>query len=384
MKIRYGIHPKEFAIGETEKYYSDMAAKGWQLVKRGVTFSKFEKTEPKQMRYRVEVASARFLEERTIPDEQIAVYEECGWEYVTGYNYIHVFRSEENSEAPEFYMEPEQQAVTLRTLSKDYVHGIITLLILLFIDISLISAFFTNPDSDLTVIRSVSKYIRYWVDETPLCLGIFSLFLWAMFDCVVGIISIGTLRHKLKKGIPLDHTPKSYKGYIRVISWCLLTGFFIGMGVSAVDTKKTYLPLQTEVPYLLLSEIGVNGERTNAPNGNQESSLRYTETILAEHWDTAEYILVGNKTVWLYQDVYRLKDMNLHTRFIEAMLGTSTFAADPNKFITVEIPGLDKVYTTKRLECIVVKGDLIAYIAFPFDTDERVEEILMILSDKWN
>ena len=91
MKIRYGIHPKEFAIGETEKYYSDMAAKGWQLVKRGVTFSKFEKTEPKQMRYRVEVASARFLEERTIPDEQIAVYEECGWEYVTGYNYIHVF-----------------------------------------------------------------------------------------------------------------------------------------------------------------------------------------------------------------------------------------------------------------------------------------------------
>ena len=156
------------------------------------------------------------------------------------------------------------------------------------------------------------------------------------------------------------------------------------MGVSAVDTKKTYLPLQTEVPYLLLSEIGVNGERTNAPNGNQESSLRYTETILAEHWDTAEYILVGNETVWLYQDVYRLKDMNLHTRFIEAMLGTSTFAADPNKFITVEIPGLDKVYTTKRLECIVVKGDLIAYIAFPFDTDERVEEILMILSDKWN
>ena len=95
-------------------------------------------------------------------------------------------------------------------------------------------------------------------------------------------------------------------------------------------------------------------------------------------------MLIGNETVWLYQDVYRLKDMNLHTRFIEAMLGTSTFAADPNKFITVEIPGLDKVYTTKRLECIVVKGDLIAYIAFPFDTDERVEEILMILSDKWN
>lgn len=112
--------------------------------------------------------------------------------------------------------------------------------------------------------------------------------------------------------------------------------------------------------------------------------LRHTETILAEHWDTAEYVLVGDETVWLYQDVYRLKDMNLHTRFVEAMLGTSTFAADPDKFHTVDIPGFDKVYTTKRLECIVVKGELIAYIAFPFDTDERVEEILAVLSEKWN
>ena len=76
MKIRYGIHPKEFAIGETEKYYSDMAAKGWQLVKRGVTFSKFEKTEPKKMRYRVEVVAPKMLDGNgDLPAEQVAVYE---------------------------------------------------------------------------------------------------------------------------------------------------------------------------------------------------------------------------------------------------------------------------------------------------------------------
>ena len=33
MNWRYGIHPNNYAIGETEKYYSDMSEKGWELVK---------------------------------------------------------------------------------------------------------------------------------------------------------------------------------------------------------------------------------------------------------------------------------------------------------------------------------------------------------------
>lgn len=55
MNWRYGIHPNNYAIGETEKYYSDMSEKGWELVKCGITLSRFQKTEPKKMRYRVEV-----------------------------------------------------------------------------------------------------------------------------------------------------------------------------------------------------------------------------------------------------------------------------------------------------------------------------------------
>lgn len=57
MNWRYGIHPNNYAIGETEKYYSDMSEKGWELVKCGITLSRFQKTEPKKMRYRVEVVN---------------------------------------------------------------------------------------------------------------------------------------------------------------------------------------------------------------------------------------------------------------------------------------------------------------------------------------
>lgn len=43
MNWRYGIHPNNYAIGETEKYYSDMSEKGWELVKCGITLSRFQK-----------------------------------------------------------------------------------------------------------------------------------------------------------------------------------------------------------------------------------------------------------------------------------------------------------------------------------------------------
>ena len=41
MRRKYAIHPMDYAIGENEKFYSDMAARGWFLRKRGVRFSRF-------------------------------------------------------------------------------------------------------------------------------------------------------------------------------------------------------------------------------------------------------------------------------------------------------------------------------------------------------
>ena len=54
MKRRYRRHYDDYAIGENEKLYSDMAARGWFLEKRGAWFSRFRRGEPAAMRYRVE------------------------------------------------------------------------------------------------------------------------------------------------------------------------------------------------------------------------------------------------------------------------------------------------------------------------------------------
>ena len=81
---RYLIHPGDYAIGENEKCYGDMAAKGWKLRRRGAFLSSFERCEPQQLRYRIELASpALFDDDLTLPEEQRALYEESGWQFVT-------------------------------------------------------------------------------------------------------------------------------------------------------------------------------------------------------------------------------------------------------------------------------------------------------------
>ena len=43
MKRTYRIHPADYAIGDSERLYERMAAKGWVLEKRGITLSRFRR-----------------------------------------------------------------------------------------------------------------------------------------------------------------------------------------------------------------------------------------------------------------------------------------------------------------------------------------------------
>ena len=118
--MKYRLNPKEFDISGTEKFYSDMSARGWKLSKRGAFFSGFEKAEPESVKYRIEIVSPKLLKDGKLPKEQIRVYEDYGWNYVTGNNFHHIFRASADSDVPEFYLKPEQQAETLKALQRRY------------------------------------------------------------------------------------------------------------------------------------------------------------------------------------------------------------------------------------------------------------------------
>ena len=75
MKRRYKLHPGQYELGENEKFYGDMEARGWRLKKRGAYFSRFEPAEPGETRYRIEVFHPGAWSANAMPEEQLAVFQ---------------------------------------------------------------------------------------------------------------------------------------------------------------------------------------------------------------------------------------------------------------------------------------------------------------------
>ena len=385
MNWRYGIHPKDYAIGETEKYYSDMSEKGWELVKRGITLSRFQKAEPKKMRYRVEVVNLKSLEDGHLPEEQVAVYKDCGWEYVISRGYLHIFRAPEGNDAPEFYLEPEQQAATLKGLRKQYCSSLMAPFIIVAFH-----AFMAALVGGLFNGRWAAQLYRGLVEETAWVAGFCLFLLWAVFSDLWGFIYISRLYRRMKKGIPLDHAPRSRKLIIipRIISLLLLLCILGCVGYDYLNDERYTMPEATDDPYILLSDLGIKGTRTTNFVNGEESTVKFNHSLLAEHWDTQEFLDIDNdgkgNEEWVYQDVYILKNKNIADRFVEVLMIDSTFAQSTEDYTRIDIPGLDQAWVTERLECIAVKGTTISILTHPFDSPEEMRAALEVVAEKWN
>lgn len=147
------------------------------------------------------------------------------------------------------------------------------------------------------------------------------------------------------------------------------------------------MPDVSDGPYILLSDLGIEGERTTNSVNGEGSMVKANQSMLADYWDTQEYIDVINGSYsseeWLYQDVYILKNEDMVDRFVEVLMIDSVFAQSTEDYTRIEIPGLDQAWVTKRLECIAVKGTTISSFTYPFDSPEGMREALEVVAEKW-
>jgi hypothetical protein len=135
-KAVYKLRPRDFwRIGEHESWFADMAAQGLHLKKVGIHFAKFVKGEPQSMRYRIEVSI-----KKKIPAEQVEMYAENGWDYVTSYTYFHVFSSPAEMNAPELHTDPAEQSYTLKELDEKLALNAILIIIAMILMIGMLSS----------------------------------------------------------------------------------------------------------------------------------------------------------------------------------------------------------------------------------------------------
>lgn len=104
-------------IPAIQNWLEDMAEKGLFFKECGVFFAKFEKGEPKKMRYRLDFCDVVACD---IPDEKKELYEQSGWQVVGDYNSDLVVVCTDEPDAPEIYTDCELLAKPLKSIISKY------------------------------------------------------------------------------------------------------------------------------------------------------------------------------------------------------------------------------------------------------------------------
>ena len=363
MNRLYRFHPADYAVGQTEAFYGKMARKGLLLEKRGAYLSRFRKGKPENKVYRVELASPSLLDDDSrLPEEQIQLYEECGWKYTTSHGLIHVFTTEENSGAPEIYSDPRQQASTVKALRRNYLLSWLPPLFLLFLNVLLYASL---AGSQNFLIRLRYFFQRAWVEETAGLLAYIFGMAFLFFGMIYAAYRSGMLYRRLRKGIPIDHTGRERHILHRIPQGGFLLLFLIFLAGSVfqrVQTASYPMPFESDGPYLTLNMLGIKGERGKSLQGNP-SSVEKEQSLVAKQWHTFECISESNTEYWMYQDIYSFKTQQQAADFLTALMYTATFADSPSDFTKTEAENLDEAYASD-LELLCRKGNTVYSITY--------------------
>lgn len=104
-------------IPAIQSWLEDMAEKGLFFKECGVFFAKFEKGEPKDMRYRLDFCDVVACD---IPEEKKELYERSGWNVVGDFKNDCVVICTENPDAPEIYTDCKLLVKPLKNIMLKY------------------------------------------------------------------------------------------------------------------------------------------------------------------------------------------------------------------------------------------------------------------------
>lgn len=361
MKYTWRKTPQPWAIRETQEYYARMAAKGWMLDERGTRWDRYVRSEPQTLQFWLEFTQSAkgrsaFDDPDRIPEEQLQLYEDCGWKLIAESNSVHVFAAPAQDTIPQPYdMGDPQQDAMLQQLQRFYRKDLLVFLISLPLLILLFVASGLAPLQDTL---ATWWWGMFWV------LG----FLHSAWHSFYGFQQMRRLRRQLCMGHwPTAHPHRCYrivKCSLAVLSLlCVLTGLV--QTVLSYD-RRYPLPEQTDGLCLIPSEL-FGLERTAVEDSflaqldpSQVNAVRidyafpfytlYNAQEIADHDDL---------NVW--QDIYVLHWDALAPSMIQSLLESSTFA-DAEGYVSVEIEGLDGAwYVPGGMEYIAWKGNRIVY-----------------------
>lgn len=235
-----------YAIGRNESWFSAMAKKGLHLKRFGRLFVYFEEGEPKETEYRIDYIKG------SPAQEQLDVYKDCGWNFVTKTGEFYVFSADKKLCATELHTDPVEQGFSLSDLNKQLRSNLIILSIamLFFLGIML-SIYYFNDEPFLFMIKGqfVQQMLLVIVE------------LYVFYSVIRNYRAIHELKHSLLQGTEIDHNEDYRKA--RLLGG-ILAGIFLPVAlitiiipfVDVAKSKDYTLPEgNVNLPIIRLAEI---------------------------------------------------------------------------------------------------------------------------------
>lgn len=267
------LRPNDYwRIGEHESWFADMAKQGLHLKKTGVLFAHFEKGEPKNTKYRIDVTRGGISYERN------NLYSEYGWNYVTSYGKFCVFSSPEELEVTELHTEPVEQSHTLSTLDKELRLSVIIVSITLTLFFAMMFGIIflsSTPYENLVTGQSFQQLILVIVET------------YVLFTTIQAWLSIRFLRRQLSEGTPINHHANWRKSrrinYTISLILIILSLITILLPVmSMVKSETAALPAEkAKLPIVRLAEIENNSDLERNPGYASDGIDRFNQYSLS-------------------------------------------------------------------------------------------------------
>jgi len=363
-----GISP--YNIGPFESWLSDMAKEGLVFCKFGSFGYRFEKTEPQDNEYRVEISK------KPLSKETMQVYRDRGWTFVAGIQDALVFCAPASADYTEIHTDPIEQGYTIKGLTrKNQILGAIIILVTLFY-MSMIGYFLII---DPTPVYSFFSF----GDPILLSCGIYLIF---PFMIIRQMIALTRQKSQLFSGKPISHHAdwKKPRRTNFIFNFLLFVVVFVSI-LNAVLAWSNYfngdhqLTMDSDLPVPYLTDI--EGRQNMIFFGDVKYNNYYTEErgflvfreyrVYEQAWEDS--IDEGAYSAMISSEYYELSIPFLVNGFMDDLM-------EHNKHYDLELypeivpkeieyDGLDRVlflpdkYTT-GFSIVASKGNRVIYVNY--------------------
>lgn len=266
-KIRK-INPRSYwLIGEHESWLAQLASNGYFLTSMNQLFSTFEKRSPAKLNYRIELVNGKPLS-----SEQVELYEQSGWDYVTSSKLYHIFASPVEREAMEIYTDPTEQASTVSYLKKQskrngLIFTVTSIVMLLLVGGSIIS----------------SEPFFYWLVQGSITLSVLLVCFYAVHSMMMfrAYDGLKQLAKQLEQGKPIDHEAPWQRKFMKDHIWSVLILLF-SLFIIAAPFYSMYkmdvqtLPADTSSDPILRLETLLDGQYVRSDDGETYDNVDYS------------------------------------------------------------------------------------------------------------